>query len=82
MALEGMTRAVDEGKGRMGELWRGVGELKSRVNGSGRGMGWGVADEEGLRQILEVSPRFWSSPASRTDLPFRFFRHNRRDWIT
>lgn len=55
VALEGMRKGVERDRERVGELWSRVGALKARV-GEGEKVEWAVADEEGLRQILEVSP--------------------------
>lgn len=55
VSLEQMKNGVMEGKGRVNELWSGVGALKARKSQGGKSMEWAVADEEGMRQILEVS---------------------------
>ncbi|BGP31538.1 hypothetical protein JCM10296v2_003308 [Rhodotorula toruloides] len=59
--LEGQVKGeVERVKARMGELWAGVGAVKARkgiaqgANGDEDGAGWAVADEEGLRKILEI----------------------------
>ncbi|GAA5991807.1 hypothetical protein JCM10908_002215 [Rhodotorula pacifica] len=61
VGLEGMKSEVEGLKARTGELWAGVGAVKARGS-SGAGASaeereaaaWAVADEEGLRQILEI----------------------------
>lgn len=53
VGLESMTGEVEGSKGRANELWAGVGALKARKV-EGGGVEWAVADEEGLRKILEV----------------------------
>lgn len=54
--LEGMKNEIESGKSRVNELWSGVGALRARRGEGGEGeIEWAVADEEGLRQILEVS---------------------------
>ena len=58
VSLEQMQSGVVEGKGRVNELWSGVGALKARKSQGGKSMEWAVADEEGMRQILEVNIRF------------------------
>ena len=62
--LEGMKAEVEALKARTGELWAGVGAVKAkRAHGSGEdsdvaaAASWAVADEDGLRQILEVRAR-------------------------
>lgn len=69
--LEGQVKGeVERVKARMGELWAGVGAVKARrgiaAGGAGDedGAGWAVADEEGLRKILEV--RTWDRPSRLT----------------
>ena len=55
--LEGMRREIEVGEERGRELWSGVGAVKARKESQGRGEGgveWAVADEEGLRKILEI----------------------------
>ncbi|BGP24144.1 nucleoporin Nup44 [Rhodotorula toruloides] len=59
--LEGQVKGeVEHVKARMGELWAGVGAVKARkgtahgAGGDEDGAGWAVADEEGLRKILEI----------------------------
>ncbi|TKA52392.1 hypothetical protein B0A53_05099 [Rhodotorula sp. CCFEE 5036] len=59
--LEGMKAEVEALKARTGELWAGVGAVKAkRAHGSGddsdvaAAASWAVADEDGLRQILEI----------------------------
>jgi hypothetical protein len=55
VALESMSGEVEGVKVRSNELWAGVGVLKAR-KAAGGNTEWGVADEEGLRKVLEVSP--------------------------
>jgi nuclear pore complex protein Nup54 len=55
IGLEGMLKGVEQGKERVGELWSRVGQLKARKVVEGERIEWAVADEDGLRQILEVS---------------------------
>lgn len=55
--LEAMRREVDLGEERGRELWSGVGAVKGRREAEGGtqgGVEWAVADEEGLRKILEI----------------------------
>lgn len=59
VGLEAMTGEVEGSKGRANELWAGVGALKARKAESG-GVEWAVADEEGLRKILEVRLLGWA----------------------
>lgn len=59
--LEGMKAEVEGLKARTGELWAGVGAVKARRAHASSddteattAASWAVADEDGLRQILEV----------------------------
>ena len=60
--LEGMKSEVEALKARTGELWAGVGAVKARRGHASSSddseataaASWAVADEDGLRQILEV----------------------------
>lgn len=61
--LEGIQGETEGVKQRGNELWAGVGGLKARRREE-EASGWGVADEEGLRRILEVRP-FSSSSSAR-----------------
>ena len=59
--LEGMKSEVEALKARTGELWAGVGAVKARrghaaEDSDAAAASWAVADEDGLRQILEVRP--------------------------
>ncbi|GAA6039719.1 hypothetical protein JCM8097_001369 [Rhodosporidiobolus ruineniae] len=51
--LEALRPEVERVKSRGNELWAGVGALKARRREE-EGTEWAVADEEGLRQILEI----------------------------
>lgn len=59
--LEGMKAEVEGLKARTGELWAGVGAVKARRAHASSddteattAASWAVADEDGLRQILEI----------------------------
>lgn len=76
MRLEAMRAAVEANRERVGELWSRVGALKARKGereGALDKVEWAVADEEGLRQILEVrSKRDLLSIFSFTAITFSF----------
>lgn len=55
VAIEGMAREAEEARSRGNELWSGVGALKARKANEGGEREWAVVDEDGLRQVLEVS---------------------------
>lgn len=86
VALESMKREVEARREKAGELWSGVGALKAR-RGEGERVEWAVANEEGLRQILEVSQLAVVSQPNRLYIDAikpldRFSRHSRQVWIT
>lgn len=71
--LEAVKADVDACKARTGELWAGVGAVKARRGAASspedvEAAAWAVADEDGLRQILEV----------RLTLAFSMFAAQRR----
>ncbi|GAA5957072.1 hypothetical protein JCM21900_000784 [Sporobolomyces salmonicolor] len=53
IALEGIKGEVERVRGRANEMWAGVGALKARKM-EGEATEWAVADEEGLKKILEI----------------------------
>ncbi|GAA5978926.1 hypothetical protein JCM11641_000096 [Rhodosporidiobolus odoratus] len=54
VGLERLKGEVERVKGRGNELWAGVGQLKARRREEEEGERWAVADEEGLRRVLEI----------------------------
>ena len=52
--MESMVGEVEGVKSRGNELWSGVGALRARKSAMEE-KEWAVVDEEGLKQVLEVS---------------------------
>ena len=54
MRVESLRDESDAVRGRGNDLWAGVGALKARRR-DGESLDWAIVDEDGMRQVLEVS---------------------------